>query len=182
MSLICMFLLILAGCGGFEQDKLRKADIALQDAAGKTIVAYGMDRKEVEKTLGDGTMNNEAKMIVYQEGKVSIWYRGTKVVGFICSNPEYSTPRGIRLGMTAMEVRNAYGTKSMSRLESSMTEGYKTFYYAYDTERRIPLGAEKPTYNENQLKKQFSISFLLDGDGYVQNFSASDNLIGFFLR
>lgn len=173
----------LTGCTSFKQDMLNKQDISILDASGKTIVSYGMKQEDVEKTLGQGQMNDEAGMMVYQDGKVNVWYRDKKVAGFICANPEYSSPRGVKAGDTAMAVRNAYGSDTLNRADSTVTEGDKTFTYSYNTNTHRPLVVSvKPSYNEKILKQIVSVSFLLDADGYVKSFSASDYLMGYYLR
>ncbi len=180
-ALLLACLGMLAACQSFQPDRLSMADIAVVDAAGKTVISYGMPRETVEKTLGQGSEDEDMKWVIYEQSLLSVWYRDGKVVGFICSNPEYASPRGLQVGMPARQVREQYGNETLNRVTGSVAGG-KSYVYAYDTGRKKPLDVtEKPLPSE-EMKKQVWFTALLDEENSVVNFSVVDGLMGNYLQ
>ena len=181
ITLLLACLGLLAACQSFKPDQLSMADIAVVDGAGKTVVSYGMPRETVEKTLGPGSEDEDMKWVIYEEARLSVWYRDGLAVGFICSNPEYASPRGLQVGMPAKAVREQYGNKTLNRMTGSVAGG-KSFVYGSDTRRKKPLDVtQKPAFSE-ELKKQAWFTALLDEESSVVNFSAVDGMMGNYLQ
>ncbi len=181
LTLLLASLGLLAACQSFKPDELSMADIAVVDGGGKTIVSYGMPRETVEKTLGPGSEDEDMKWVIYEDALLSVWYRDGKAVGFICSNPEYASPRGLQVGMPARNVRDQYGNKTLNRVTGSVAGG-KSFIYAYDTRRKKPLDVDEKPLPSEEMKKQVWFTALLDEDNSVVNFSVVDGLMGNYLQ
>jgi len=183
VTLLMACLLLMTGCQAtFEKDKLSDDDVALVDAAGKTVLKYGMSRENVEKTFGAGEEDADMKWVMYADDMTSVWYRDGKVVGYVCNNGAYSTPRGITVGTAANVVRSSYGITSLNEVKTDITEEEKTsYFYCYDTKYKHSYGTDMPVKHEN-LKKRFSVSFLVNENHQVENFSAVDSLMGFYLE
>ena len=65
---------------------------------------------------------------------------------------------------------------------TDITEENKTsYFYCYDTKYKHSYGTDMPVKHEN-LKKRFSVSFLVNENHQVENFSAVDSLMGFYLE
>ena len=179
LLLVCLGL--LAACQSFKPDELSMADIAVVDSAGKTVVSSGMPRETVEKTLGPGSEDEDMKWVIYEAARLSVWYRDGQAVGFICSNPEYASPRGLQVGMPAKAVREQYGSKTLNRVTGSVAGG-KSFVYGYDIRRKKPLDIEEKPLPSEEIKKQVWFTALLDEESSVVNFSAVDGLMGNYLQ
>ena len=183
VTLLMVCLLLMAGCqANFEKDKLSADDVALVDASGKTVLKYGMSRENVEKTLGTGEEDEDMKWVMYADDLISVWYRDGKVVGYVCNNSAYSSPRGIKIGTAANEVRTAYGINSLHEVSSDISEAGKTsYFYCYDTKYKASCNTTMPVKHDN-LKKRFSVAILINDEYKVENFSAVDALMGFYLE
>ena len=181
--LLMACLMLMTGCQAtFEKDKLSDDDVTLLDANGKTILKYGMSREDVEKTFGTGEEDADMKWVMYADDLTSVWYRDGKVVGYVCNNAAFSTPRGVSIGDAANEVRSAYGISSLTEVKSDISEeGNISYFYCYDTRYKMSFDTEMPVKHEN-LKKRFSVAILINDEYKVENFSAVDALMGFYLE
>ena len=183
MALAIALMTVLAGCASFKQDILSTADIAIVNAEGKTIVSYGMDRAQVEKTLGVGTEDSDMKWVMYEDIQASIWYRDNKVVGYIFADPDLASARGLKVGMPAAAIRKLYGSDTFTKVKNEISEGTATYFYCYDTRLQQPVyvSTTKPLPTES-LKKYITVSILLDEDSNVKSISCVDGLMSFYLQ
>ena len=188
--LAVVIVILLVGCStkvDFKQNEIIEQDLCVRliDDHKKSI-CYGMNRADVEELTGQGEQDG-LLAVQYKHG-LSVMYRykegesdsKAKVAGFFINKMArntYETPRGIRVGMERVQMKEAYGTKHA-------IDAGNMVYYQYDMEKEKFIAKNGPELKGGPEERQSIVSIEAHGeeDGDIEMIMMIDHRMAWFLN
>ncbi|NRF93424.1 hypothetical protein HQN89_20970 [Paenibacillus frigoriresistens] len=107
-------------------------DLSIYDTEKKQTFKLGMTQSEVEEMLGKSE-EQIGNMYAYNNGKLNIGFRDSKVVFILSKDSRYETSRGIKVGDKTDKILKLYGNNVQKQYEEGERTGPETPYQERQT-------------------------------------------------